>query len=88
MQKSSLVSEKILELLSNLSAFKLNKAIFMQNREIHKTILGQLESEDVEYKTHLLTLMYNLIYRHAPGVKLYKRKDVVETLENIPWEKC
>jgi hypothetical protein len=32
--------------------------------------------------------MYNLIYRHAPGVKLYKRKDVVEMLENIPWEKC
>ncbi len=27
------------------------------------------------------------MYRHAPAVKLYKRKDVVEMVENIQWEK-
>jgi hypothetical protein len=45
MQKSNLLSEKLLSLLGNLCAYKSNKTMFMQNREIHKTILGQLESE-------------------------------------------
>jgi hypothetical protein len=31
--------------------------------------------------------MYNLMYRHAPAVKLYKRKDVVEMLNAIDWDK-
>lgn len=27
------------------------------------------------------------MYRHAPAVKLYKRKDVVEMLNAIDWDK-
>lgn len=41
-EKSVHLSERILKFVTNLSAYKGNKAILMQIRELHKTILGQI----------------------------------------------
>lgn len=47
--------------------------MMMSNRELHKIALGLL-SQHVSYAEQLVILVYNLIYKNAAGVKLYRRK--------------
>lgn len=72
-QKSAVVEQKIVILLANLACYKHNKTMMMSNRELHKIALGLL-SQHVSYAEQLVILVYNLIYKNAAGVKLYRRK--------------
>lgn len=71
--KFSLLEEKIVALLGNLACFKSNKAVFMSNRDVHKVILGLLEDQDNCYHSGLLILLYNILYKNAAAVRLYRR---------------
>lgn len=71
-----------MRLLSNLACFKANKAAFMSNREIHKTILGLLEDPSLTYRPALLALLYNILYKNSPALKLYRRKEVLQVITN------
>ena len=54
----------------------------MSNRDIHKVILGLLEDPDVTYHPALLTLLYNLVYKHSAALKLYRRAEVISLLRD------
>jgi hypothetical protein len=76
-QHSDVVEEKILELLINLAAFKHSKATFMASKEIHKVCLGLLSEPEYEHKEKILYLIYNILYKNAAAIKIYKKKPII-----------
>ena len=38
------------------------------------------------YRGKLLSLIYNIVYKNAAALKLYKRKEVIEMLKCQEWE--
>ena len=52
----------------------------MSNRDVHKVILGLLEDPSIPYHSALLTLLYNLVYKHSAALRLYRRTEVVEVV--------
>lgn len=83
LQQSEVVEHKIIHLLINLAAFKHSKATFMACKDIHKVCLGLLSDADYEHKQSVLELIYNILYKNAAGIKLYKRKEVMELIQHL-----
>jgi hypothetical protein len=73
----------VLQLLINLSCFKHGKAAFMACKDIHKVSMGLLGTPEYPHKEMLLMLLYNLLYKNAAGIKMYKRREVCELLGQL-----
>ena len=72
--------------MANLACFKHNKAIFMNCKDLHKTILGLLEDPEIIFKSLLLSLLYNLLYKNSAALKLYRKPDVIQLIRHFEAE--
>lgn len=52
--------------------------MFMASKEVHKTCLGLLSEPEYENKEKVLCLIYNILYKNAAGIRMYRRPEVVE----------
>jgi len=70
-------------LLANLSYSKHNKALFVGNKELHRAVMTTLTAPKAhqEHKKYMLKLLYNLLYKSAAAIKIYKRKEVLAELQ-------
>ena len=55
----------------------------MNCKDLHKTILGLLDDPQVSYRPILLSLLYNLLFKNASALKLYRRPEVVSLIISI-----
>ena len=80
-QPSEIIEELIVDCLVNFACYKHHKPIFMASKEVHKVCLGLLGDSNIGYRGKLLYLLYNIIYKNAAGLKIYRKQEVVQMLK-------